>query len=35
MIEAGTPAPDFKLRNQDGEEVTLEDLKGQMTVLVF
>jgi peroxiredoxin len=35
MIEAGTPAPDFKLRNQDGEDVTLEDLKGQTTVLVF
>jgi peroxiredoxin (alkyl hydroperoxide reductase subunit C) len=35
MIEAGTPAPDFTLRNQDGEEVSLEDLKGQTTVLVF
>jgi peroxiredoxin len=35
MIEAGAPAPDFKLRDQDGEEVTLEDLKGQTSVLVF
>jgi peroxiredoxin (alkyl hydroperoxide reductase subunit C) len=35
MIEAGTPAPDFKLRDQDGAEVSLSDLKGQTTVLVF
>jgi peroxiredoxin (alkyl hydroperoxide reductase subunit C) len=35
MIEAGTPAPDFALRDQDGEEVTLESLRGQTTVLVF
>jgi peroxiredoxin (alkyl hydroperoxide reductase subunit C) len=35
MIEPGSPAPDFKLRDQDGEEVSLADLKGQTTVLVF
>jgi peroxiredoxin len=35
MIEPGTPAPDFSLRDQDGNEVTLEDLKGQTSVLVF
>jgi peroxiredoxin len=35
MIEPGTPAPDFSLRDQDGEEVTLESLRGQTTVLVF
>ena len=35
MIEAGTPAPDFKLRDQDGQKVTLESLRGQTTVLVF
>ncbi|MBX5468285.1 MAG: peroxiredoxin [Thermoleophilaceae bacterium] len=35
MIEPGTPAPDFKLRDQDGNEVTLADLKGKTTVLVF
>ncbi len=35
MIEAGTPAPDFSLRNQDGEEVTLESLRGRTAVLVF
>jgi peroxiredoxin len=35
MIEAGAPAPDFKLRDQDGNKVSLDDLKGQTTVLVF
>jgi peroxiredoxin len=35
MIEPGTPAPDFKLRDQDGSQVSLEDLRGERTVLVF
>jgi peroxiredoxin (alkyl hydroperoxide reductase subunit C) len=35
MIEPGSPAPDFKLRDQDGAEVSLDDLKGQTVVLVF
>ena len=35
MIEPGTAAPDFKLRDQDGKKVSLEDLRGQTTVLVF
>ena len=35
MIEPGSPAPDFKLRDQDGEEVSLADLRGQTAVLVF
>jgi peroxiredoxin len=35
MIEPGSPAPDFKLRDQDGKEVSLAGLKGQTTVLVF
>ena len=35
MIEPGSPAPDFTLRDQDGQEVSLEDLRGQTTVLVF
>jgi peroxiredoxin len=35
MIEPGTPAPDFTLRNQDGEKVTLSDLRGETVVLVF
>jgi peroxiredoxin len=35
VIEPGTPAPDFTLRDQDGRKVSLEDLRGQTTVLVF
>ncbi|HEX8066265.1 MAG TPA: redoxin domain-containing protein [Thermoleophilaceae bacterium] len=35
MIEPGSPAPDFALRDQDGEEVTLESLRGRRFVLVF
>ena len=35
MIEAGTPAPDFKLPDQDGNEVSLESLRGKRVVLVF
>ena len=35
MIEAGATAPDFSLRNQDGEKVTLESLRGRTVVLVF
>jgi peroxiredoxin (alkyl hydroperoxide reductase subunit C) len=35
MIEPGSPAPDFSLRDQDGRKVTLESLRGRNTVLVF
>ena len=35
MIEAGSSAPDFTLRDQDGNKVSLSDLEGQTTVLVF
>ncbi len=35
MIEPGSPAPDFTLADQDGTEVSLTDLKGRHTVLVF
>ncbi|MGD9735386.1 MAG: redoxin domain-containing protein [Solirubrobacterales bacterium] len=35
MIAAGEPAPDFKLRDQDGEEVSLSDYKGRRVMLVF
>ena len=35
MIEAGTPAPDFTLPDQDGNPVTLSDLRGQPVVLYF
>jgi peroxiredoxin len=35
MIAAGTPAPDFTLRDQDGEEVSLADFRGRRVLLVF
>jgi peroxiredoxin (alkyl hydroperoxide reductase subunit C) len=35
MIEAGAPAPDFSLFDQDGGTVSLKDLEGQHSVLVF
>jgi peroxiredoxin len=35
MIAAGTPAPDFTLRDQDGEKVSLADFRGRRVLLVF
>jgi peroxiredoxin len=35
VIEAGTRAPDFALRNQDGDEVKLFDFAGRKLLLVF
>ena len=35
MIEPGAPAPDFTLPDQDGNEVSLRDFRGQTVVLVF
>ena len=35
IIAAGTPAPEFTLKREDGGEFTREDLLGQTTVLVF
>ncbi len=35
MIEVGENAPDFSLRNQDGEDVSLADFRGRRLVLVF
>ena len=34
-VEVGSQAPDFTLRNENGEDVTLSDLRGQNVVLVF
>ncbi|MGH1562547.1 peroxiredoxin [Mumia sp. DW29H23] len=34
-IEIGTPAPDFTLKNQHGEEVSLSARKGKKTLVVF
>jgi peroxiredoxin len=35
VVEAGSPAPDFTLPDQDGKKVSLEDLRGKRTVLAF
>jgi peroxiredoxin len=35
MIAAGEPAPEFTLRNQDGEKVSLSDFRGKKVLLVF
>jgi peroxiredoxin (alkyl hydroperoxide reductase subunit C) len=35
VIEPGSPAPGFTLPDQDGKQVSLDDLRGGTTVLVF
>jgi len=35
MIAVGEQAPDFTLRNQDGEKVSLSDFAGRKVMLVF
>jgi thioredoxin-dependent peroxiredoxin len=35
MIEPGGPAPDFTLRNQDGDPVELSGLRGKWVVVYF
>jgi peroxiredoxin len=35
VIEPGTPAPEFTLKNQDGERVSLADFRGRKVMLVF
>ena len=35
MIERGSPAPDFTLPSDDGEEVTLSSLRGRKVVVYF
>jgi peroxiredoxin len=35
MIAVGEQAPDFSLRNQDGEKVSLSDYRGRRLMLVF
>ncbi len=35
VIAAGTPVPEFTLRDEEGEPFTQEDLRGRTTVLVF
>ncbi len=33
MLQPGSPAPDIKLRSQDGEEIELSQYRGQWVVL--
>jgi peroxiredoxin (alkyl hydroperoxide reductase subunit C) len=35
MVQPGSQAPAFTLPDQDGKQVSLEDLRGKRTVLVF
>lgn len=35
IIEPGTPAPEFTLKTEDGEDFTRDDLAGTTTILVF
>jgi peroxiredoxin len=35
VIDAGSPAPDFTLVDQDGRHVSLSDYRGRAVVLVF
>jgi peroxiredoxin Q/BCP len=35
MLEVGKKAPTFKLKNQDGKVISLEDLKGKKVILYF
>ena len=35
MIAVGESAPDFSLRDQDGEQVSLADFRGRKVMLVF
>jgi peroxiredoxin (alkyl hydroperoxide reductase subunit C) len=35
IIAPGTQAPEFRLKTEDGEDFTHEDLRGRTTVLVF
>jgi peroxiredoxin (alkyl hydroperoxide reductase subunit C) len=35
VIAAGEPAPDFTLRDQDAEKVSLSDYRGKRVLLVF
>lgn len=35
VVEVGSPAPDFTLKNQHGEDVSLSGLRGSNVVVVF
>ena len=35
ILPDGVPAPDFRLENQDGERVTMRELRGQPVIVTF
>src|SRR4051795_5701432 len=35
ILAPGTPAPEFRLKTEEGEDFTQADLRGHTTVLVF
>ena len=35
FVEVGSPAPDFTLRDTEGNEMSLDDLKGRKSLIVF
>ena len=35
VLSPGTPAPEFTLKTEDGDDFTRDDLEGRTTVLVF
>ena len=35
MIETGTPAPDFRLKDQFGREVALSSFRGRRNVMIL
>ena len=35
LVEVGQPAPDFTLKNQHGQDVTLSELRGRNVVVLF
>ncbi len=35
MLKAGDKAPDFRLKNEEGKEVSLKDFKGKRVLLYF
>lgn len=34
MVDTGQPAPEFTLKNQDGQDVSLSDFRGEKWVVI-
>jgi thioredoxin-dependent peroxiredoxin len=35
MLKPGTAAPDFALKNQDGQDIRLSDFRGRKNVVLY